>query len=376
MTNKKLAILGIVAAVMVVAVVIQSSLQDTKTDGGSSIRYLVQGLDTSRIGSIEIIGGENKTTLSKRNSGFTVNELDGYPAKLSQVNDIITKCLSIKVGRVYTSNPRNFEDLGVSEENARYVVRFNNADNELITGVVISDFTDGKSYVRRADSDNVYVADESIWLNASPSNFVEKQISNVQKSKIVEVAVDTGDTQYTILQDGGKAALQNVPEGKIAAQSECDRVFGAFTSLRFDDVKAASELKDLNFTGSYVVKLDDSTVYTAKLARKDDKVYAALSADFTDKTPVTVSRQATETEEELKKKEAKLLANEAANKYTQTHADWVYILPSHSSENLTKPLADLLEDAPEPEIVEEIQEAQEVEELEVEEQLVAEEGQE
>ena len=350
MTNKKLLILGIIAAVMVVAVIIQSTLQDTKITDSGSIRYLLQGLDTSRIASIEIAAADNKATLVKKNSDFTVKELSGYPAKISQVNDLITKCLDIKVGEVYTSNPLNFQDLGVSEDNARYIVKFSNAGGEIITGVVISEASEGRSYVRRIDSDNVYVAEQSVWLNAAPTNYVEQQISNVGKASIVDVKVSSSGEEYTIKQTGGKAQLQNIPEGKVAKQSECDRVLNAFASLRFDDVKSANELKELAFTDTYVVRLDNSTVYTAKIAEKDGKTYVSLKADFTDQTPVTLSRDG-ESDEELKKKEAKLLANEAAEKYTRTHSGWVYTLASHTAENLTKPLSDLLEDAPEPEIV-------------------------
>jgi hypothetical protein len=37
------------------------------------------------------------------------------------------------------------------------------------------------------------------------------------------------------------------------------------------------------------------------------------------------------------------------NAFNQKHQGWVYEIPSYQSQNLTKPISELLEDAPEPE---------------------------
>ncbi|MFI4910537.1 MAG: DUF4340 domain-containing protein [Sedimentisphaeraceae bacterium JB056] len=349
MTNKKLTLLGIIAAVMIVLVLTQSGTKDTKSVANDAIKYLIQGLDTSNLTAIEVTGsGDDNATLVKGDDGFIVKELSGYPAKVSEINNLITKCLDIKVGKVYTSEPSNFEDLGVSEDNAKAIVKFKGADDKLVTGVVVSEYKDGKTYVRRIDSDDVYLAQESLWLTTSPQSFVDKQLTKVEKSNITEVNVQAGVDQYAITSDSGKAQLQNIPEGKNAKQAEVDKVFGAITSLRFDEVKKSGELNGLNFNNIYTCKLSDSTVYTVKLAKKDDKTYASLTAEFTDTTPVTKDK-GVESEEQLKKKEAKLIAHEAANNFSKAHKGWIYTIPSYQADNLTMALDSLLEDAPKPE---------------------------
>ncbi|MHC4327967.1 MAG: hypothetical protein ACYSWW_07575, partial [Planctomycetota bacterium] len=52
-----------------------------------------------------------------------------------------------------------------------------------------------------------------------------------------------------------------------------------------------------------------------------------------------------ETPEELKAKEAKLLARDGAQAFTAKHQKWVYEIPDWKANNLTRELADLLEDA-------------------------------
>ena len=62
-----------------------------------------------------------------------------------------------------------------------------------------------------------------------------------------------------------------------------------------------------------------------------------------------------ESEEELKKKEALLLAHDKAKAFTPRHAGWAYELSSWQAEKMCKSLADLIEDIPKEERAEQIQ---------------------
>jgi hypothetical protein len=109
---------------------------------------------------------------------------------------------------------------------------------------------------------------------------------------------------------------------------------------------------DLTFDKQYLCRLKDSTIYTLGIAKKDDKTYAVCSADFTDTTPVEKAPLnqggEVESEEELKKKEAKLLARDEAKNFTEKHQGWVYEIPDWKAKNLTKALSDLIEDEEKP----------------------------
>jgi len=103
----------------------------------------------------------------------------------------------------------------------------------------------------------------------------------------------------------------------------------------------------LTFDKQFICRLKDSTVYTLKIAQKDDKTYAVCEAEFTDKTPVLKGDEV-ESEEELKKKEAKLLARENTIKFTGKHQGWVYEIAEWKAKNLIKELSDLIEDEEKP----------------------------
>jgi hypothetical protein len=77
-----------------------------------------------------------------------------------------------------------------------------------------------------------------------------------------------------------------------------------------------------------------------------------LACEFLGQTPT--KEQGVESEEQLKEKEAILLAIDAVNQFNQKHSGWVYQITGPGAGNLMKPLSELLEDIPEPEIEEEI----------------------
>jgi len=349
MSNKKLTILGIVAVLMVIWAVAQSHVsnrQSTETDGPA---YLLQGLDPADIDSIVLGGGEDTVTLKRQQGGFVVVNKDNYPAKASEINNLITKVLEIQRSQFVTDNAANHEDLGLTDENANATIKFFKQDSSLLTGVV-----GGKNkelgqgtYVRLASSDAVYVAPTMPWIADTAISYIEQELISVKREDIVSVTVSSANKQYTLktTEDGKGVILENVPAGKKFKSSDGDSVFTALTSLRCDDVMKNSG--DLTFDKEYICTLKDSTVYALKIAQKDDKTYATFEADYTDKTPITKDSNI-ESEEELKKKEARLLAQEGAIKFTTKHKGWVYEIADWKAKNLIKELSELIEDEEQP----------------------------
>ncbi|MCH8119425.1 MAG: DUF4340 domain-containing protein [Planctomycetes bacterium] len=349
MSNRKLTILGIVAVFMVIWAVVQSRVSNrpkVETDG---LAYLIQGLDPADIDSIVLKTSEETVTLKRQQGRFVVANKDNYPAKTSEINNLITKILEIQTSQFVTDNVSNHEDLGVTEEEANTVVKFFKTDSSLLTGVIAGKAKEvGQgTYVRLASNDKVYVAPSLPWLSGMAMSYIEQELVSVKREDIVSVTVSIAGGEYTLktMDDGKGVILENIPAGKKFKSNDGDSVFTALTSLRCDDVKKKSG--DLTFDGGFVCRLKDSTVYTLKIAQKDDKTYVTCEAEFTDKTPVTISIKA-EPQEELKKKEAILFAQANALKFTQKHRRWVYEISEWKAKNLTKELSDLIEDEEKP----------------------------
>ena len=361
MSSKKLTILGIVAVLMVLWAVMQARISNRTGIEPVGPTYLIQGFDPSGVENIIVGTGEDAFTLKRQRSGFVVVEKDNYPAKTSEINSLISKCLEIQTSEFVTDNPANHEDLEVTEENARSLIKFMKADpnSPLLTGVVIGKTKElGQgSYVRMlsneaATNNKVYITSNAPWFGGGAMNYIDQELISAKSEDIESVTVSSKDGQYTLgAKEGSQdVVLDNIPAGKKLKSSDSRSVLTALTSLRFDDVKKLSS--DITFDRQYMCRLKDSTVYALRIVQEDDKTYVSCVAEFTDKTPVEKASidqgGEVESEEELKKKEAKLLARDNAVKFTTKHNEWVYEIADWKAKNLTKELDDLLEDEEKP----------------------------
>ena len=350
MSNKSLAILGIVAAVMVILAMILSGSSDGPRRGSTGPAYLIQGLDPADVGKIVVGSGDDVVTLRRRGRSFTVAEKSNYPADIKQVNELIQKCADIKTtGSAHTSNPANHADLEVTEEKGRSVVKFFTPDpnSRLITGVIVGKNIDAGqgAYVRLLPEDDVYVTTESPWIRDQATDYIDQDLITVKREDINSVTVTPGGDAYTLKVGAGDAvSLEKLPPGKKLKNTDARSVLTALTDLRFDDVSRS--VGGLAFNEQYACRLNDLTVYTLSIAQKDDKTYAVCRAEFTGQRPKGVGKD--ESAEELKKKEALLLAFDNAAVFTARHKEWIYEISDWKAKNLTKKLADLLEDVEKP----------------------------
>lgn len=327
MSNQRLGILAAVAAIMVVWAVLQSRLSHPARVKPSGPTYLIQGLDTSEIGSIVVGHGDKAVKIARANGRVVVVNKANYPADPKQINDLISKCLDIKRSSLYTSNPKNHEDLEVTEEKGRSVVKLLKSDGTLLTGVIIgrSQENGQGAYVRMISSDDVYLTDSAPWFRTTPIEYVKTELLALKREDVNSVTVTTPEGAYTLRpqEDGDGVVMVDLPADKTLKTSDARSVLTALTNLRFDDVNTPSAVGELSFDYQYVCRLNDSTEYTLRLAKKGSKTYLRCEAAHPD------------------------MAQQQVRRFTLQHKDWVYEIPDWKANYLTKKRADLLEDKPE-----------------------------
>jgi len=341
MSDKKLVVLGVVAAVMLVLAVVQSKIVTGPADISQGVAPLVQGLDPDVIAAIHI-KGEDEVTLERKSTGFVVADKFGYPAQAKRVNELIQKVLDIQTVEHMTDNPANFADLGVDANSARIVVEFRDKDGNVMTGAVISETQNGKTYVRQPNSDHVYEAKSTAWIQTKMLDYLEQRIANIDQKDIAKVTLTSADGSYSITSEPNSTDVKvekTAPEGKKFKAGEPRQVFSVMTALRFEDVMPDS---DLAFRDTYVCKLHKPITYTAKLAVENDKTFAKIAAMYTGPEQITKADRV-ETQQELKEKEALLLAQNQAKEFNARHSKWVYQIPGYQAKNLTRKFEDLLE---------------------------------
>ena len=347
MSNQKLGILAVVAAVMVLLAVISVRTPTARWAKLSGPAYLIQGLDPGSIDSIVVGHGKDEVKISRRSNQFVVPDIN-YPADAKQINDLITKTLDIKTGDLYTTDAKNHEELEITEEKARGLVRFFKADGSLLAGVVVGKNRDSGqgAYVRQASSDDVYVTDESPYFGTRALDYVNQEIASIKSEDVNTVTVTTPEGSYTLraAKSGDGVVFDGLPADKKLKDSEAKSVLTALQGLRFEDVNKPGQVEGLTFDHRHVVRMNNSTEYTLELAKKGTKTYLKTQAVYTDPAKVTINPEKVDSPEELKKKEAILLAQEGAQRFTLRHKTWVYQIPDWKAKYLTKPQSELLED--------------------------------
>jgi hypothetical protein len=350
MSSRKLAILALLAIVIVFLAVFQSHLVNKPRQSQQRAQaYLIQGLNMDNVQKISAKTTTDTTVLKRVQGRFFITNKGNYPASIAKLNDLVTRVLDIRALEKVTSNPENFERLGVDPNGARSVVKFMKQDNALITGVSISNpGPDGQIYVRLLPTNDVYITSPVAILPNAPMDFIQEQVLDIQESKILSVTSSDPNGGYTLTYDpnNDKVTLdQQLPEGKKLKDSEAKTVVRALKSFRITDVmRATSSKKNLKFDQVYVCRLNDSTVYTIQLARRAKESFIKCSAEFKRESKVFIDGN--ESEEQLKSKEQQLLAGDAALDFNNNHEAWIYRIAEYKADELTKKLDELLEDLP------------------------------
>ena len=182
MSDRKLALLGMVAVVMVALTIMVSRVFDMPVHESKQDAPLIQGLNVGDVAVIELGSGDKLCRLKREGKGFVLADTGNYPAVLPKINNLIVSCLDIMVGDVVTENPDNHAELGVTEDTATNVVKFLDSDGKLIAGVIVGkrDSQAGGSYVRmlcedKSVSNKVYVTPKAAWLQRSDEHTSELQ---------------------------------------------------------------------------------------------------------------------------------------------------------------------------------------------------------
>jgi hypothetical protein len=202
------------------------------------------------------------------------------------------------------------------------------------------------AYVRLASSDTVFLAQNVPWFRDKALDYVNQEVVAVKREDVNAVTVTTSEGAYTLRpqKEGDGVVLAELPADKKLKDSDAKSVFNALTSLRFDDVNTPGGVTGLAFDSGYVCRLNNSTEYKLQLAKKGAKTYLICEAQYTDPTKVTINPNEKDSPEELKKKEAKLQAQENALKFTSRHKGWIYEIPDWKAKYLTMNRSELLED--------------------------------
>jgi len=282
MNNKKLTILAVIAAAMLTWAILSSTVTKKASQDFTKPQYLIGNIEPSLIDTITITEGDKTITLKRDGKQFVMENKGGYPVKTGEINELVNTCIDIQTSQLYTDDASNHADLGVVEDSARTVVKFLKADGSLLTGLIVGTTkNDGSgTYIRRPDEAQVYVTLTNPQINTGQITYIDQQLApSIISDDIESVTVSSDEDSYTLsVNENGDLVINDKPQDKKLDKIKAEVVFTALSNLRFNDVSKNSE--GLEFNNKYVCRKKDQSVYTAEIAKKDDKVFVKCGATF------------------------------------------------------------------------------------------------
>lgn len=247
-----------IAAVLAVLAAVASQPGDTGPSAEAADEPVLPSLDRQTLDAVDglaVTAAGAEATLERGEAGWTVAQLDGYPADQARLERAL-----VQLSELVKKEPKTAEDAfygrldlqdpSASDSNAlKATVR---QDGETVAAVI-----KGKSYepgfggtpgvyVRRPDGERAWLAAGSLnALSAQPTTWVDAQIADIQAGKLAEIELRGGPRGEPLVFERGEgegARLQPAGDVAVNNRSPLETAASGLATLELQDVQARSNL--------------------------------------------------------------------------------------------------------------------------------------
>ena len=246
MKTKQLLILGAIFVVLAIIILLfenpfGQSAYEKKVETATP---LFPNFNKEQIVKIEIIATDETTVLSKQDgSNWVVASMDNYPADNEGVTELLSKVAEFKNTQRVSNNPEKQSEFEVDSTGVE--AKLMDANDKVLAHLFVGKTTPGflSSYVRPADSNDVYVAKgylQSVfnkgtrtWKDRTIFSFnkgIVTQLNIVSPEEVVELRLNTEGTWEMIK-----------PVAAAVKTTEVDTLLTTFSELDTDDFAGATD---------------------------------------------------------------------------------------------------------------------------------------
>ena len=282
MKTKQLLILGGVFVVLAIVVLVLEnpfgkSAYDKKIETATP---LFPNFDKEQVTKIEIIATGETTTLSKQESAWGVASMDNYPADSEGVAELLTKVGEVKNTQRVSSNPEKQAEFEVDSTGVE--AKLMDVNDKVLAHLFVGKITPGflSSYVRAADSDDVYVAQGNLQsvFNKGTRTWKDRSIFDFNKGIVTELNISSPEETVELRLDADGTWQMLKPEASTANTTEVDNLLTTFSGLDTDDfADAQADLAEYGLdTPQSVISaaLNDGTTATLYIGNEaEGKLY-------------------------------------------------------------------------------------------------------
>jgi hypothetical protein len=270
-----IAIAGAVAALGLAAWLLARRPPAGTTHGG----LLFPGFERERAVKIEVAGksADEGIVLEKGASGWVVPAEAGYPADPEGVREILDFVGSARADRKVSDNPAKRGVFEVDDSGLKVKV-------EGAEGAVLAHFVVGKSgpdflstYVRREDSDEVYLIDQSlrrIFVRVGPRQWRDKAIFRLAGPDITKLRWTREGKTVALEADASGNWTLTAPATAPARRDEVEALRNALATLQSDDFATGITPSAAGLDAPYArmeFTLRDGTSHTLEVGKENDR---------------------------------------------------------------------------------------------------------
>ncbi|MGD2167424.1 MAG: DUF4340 domain-containing protein [Gammaproteobacteria bacterium] len=252
MSARPLLILATVAVVLG-AILVLSNRPTQRTNVADSLfaPSLAERLDD--VQTVRIVGAGNATvaSLTRTDNDWIVEERDGYRANTDTIRSALTLLSRATVIEAKTSNPAEFERLGVESlsNSAAGGIGIEFLPDSLgLPGIVLGEPT-GTSYryARLADSDQSWLINADPEVPEETTQWLDAEILSIDGSRIERILIEHADGEildiFKTAPDQSNYTVADIPEGRTLQYPGVANVIGnVLRGLRLEDVAAAGDV--------------------------------------------------------------------------------------------------------------------------------------
>jgi len=351
--KKNLPILAFTTAILIAIALFMQSPAGHKDLSGT---LLFKGVQLEQVKKILIQKGNEKTTISRNDNGYRIEEKEGYRADMAKTDALLVELLKMKGTEWITSKKEKHKKFGLSDNNEEALTISLLAENRSeLGGIIIGNSVKNQSNKERAYTDNsaryirlkgkadIFLVSRVSPLQAQPVEWLAKELLQIKKEKINSIELkDVNNKNSFILKNKNNADFEpegfDIPEGKKLKTYVLNGISNALSNLRLKDsiLEEDNNVKALNFDQTYIASLKDGRKYEISTAQEksqgDTKSFIKISASYS----------SDKDNQEKEKTENTSHPQEIVSRDNEKFSGWVFEVPSIN--NFIYKKEDLFED--------------------------------
>ena len=282
MKTKQLLILGGVFVFLLLVVLIFENPfgQNEYEKKVETATPLFPDFDKEQVSKIEITATGETITLLKQNDEWVVASMDNYPADSEGLAELLTKVGEFKNTQRVSNNPEKQAEFEVDSTGVE--AKLMDANDKVLAHLFVGKITPGflSSYVRTADSNDVYVAQGNLQsvFNKGTRTWKDRTIFDFNKGIVTELNISSPEETVELRLDADGRWQMLKPEVSAVKTTEVDTLLTTFSELNTDDfAEAQDDLAEYGLdTPQSIISaaLNDGTTATLYIGKEEEgKLY-------------------------------------------------------------------------------------------------------